>query len=262
MGVCATDAYGVFEEVGCEVGNEITYNAIIAGLVNMEKDEDALSLFIDMQTVGLRPTALTFVSVMGACLFSKIASQVHGQAIKMSFEEYTSVGNAAISMYSNCGELDAARLVFRRLKEKHIVSWNAIIASYAQEYLEKDAILAYLQMQREGIEPGEFTFGSLLASSELVEVVEMIQAIFQEKDVDSLRKVVLLAGIIWLSASCDLFSWMMCERLKGIRHMEKVVKKRLWYPLVSGSVYTGVDFCKKLCGVSLVRSGESMEIAL
>ncbi|CAA0813121.1 Uridine kinase-like protein 1- chloroplastic [Striga hermonthica] len=28
------------------------------------------------------------------------------------------------------------------------------------------------------------------------------------------------------------------------------------------SVYTGVDFCKKLCGVSIVRSGESMENAL
>ncbi|GJN04136.1 hypothetical protein PR202_ga21658 [Eleusine coracana subsp. coracana] len=30
----------------------------------------------------------------------------------------------------------------------------------------------------------------------------------------------------------------------------------------TGSTYTGVDFCKKLCGVSIVRSGESMENAL
>uniref|UniRef100_A0A162AKT1 uridine/cytidine kinase n=1 Tax=Daucus carota subsp. sativus TaxID=79200 RepID=A0A162AKT1_DAUCS len=30
----------------------------------------------------------------------------------------------------------------------------------------------------------------------------------------------------------------------------------------TGSVYTGVDFCKKLCGVSIVRSGESMENAV
>lgn len=30
----------------------------------------------------------------------------------------------------------------------------------------------------------------------------------------------------------------------------------------TGSMYTGVDFCKKLCGVSIVRSGESMENAL
>ncbi|KAL2246823.1 pentatricopeptide repeat-containing protein At3g49740 [Sesamum indicum] len=189
-----TDAYGVFEEVGCEVGDEITYNAIIAGLVNLEKDEDALTLFIDMQTVGLRPTELTFVSVMGACLFSKIASQVHGQAIKMGFEEYTSVSNAAISMYSNCGELDAARLVFRMLKEKDIVSWNAIIASYAQENLGKDASLAYLQMQRQGLKPDEFTFGSLLASSELLEVAEMIQAIVIKNSL--ILKVEVLNGLL------------------------------------------------------------------
>ncbi|KAL7179468.1 hypothetical protein ACSBR1_042793 [Camellia fascicularis] len=30
----------------------------------------------------------------------------------------------------------------------------------------------------------------------------------------------------------------------------------------TGSMYTGVDFCKKLCGVSIIRSGESMENAL
>ncbi|KAE9448988.1 hypothetical protein C3L33_19131, partial [Rhododendron williamsianum] len=30
----------------------------------------------------------------------------------------------------------------------------------------------------------------------------------------------------------------------------------------AGAVYTGVDFCKKLCGVAIVRSGESMENAL
>jgi uridine kinase len=29
-----------------------------------------------------------------------------------------------------------------------------------------------------------------------------------------------------------------------------------------GSVYVGVDFCKQLCGVSIIRSGESMENAL
>ncbi|KMZ61907.1 Uridine kinase [Zostera marina] len=28
------------------------------------------------------------------------------------------------------------------------------------------------------------------------------------------------------------------------------------------SIYTGVDFCKKLCGISIIRSGESMENAL
>nr|VDD01611.1 unnamed protein product [Brassica oleracea] len=34
------------------------------------------------------------------------------------------------------------------------------------------------------------------------------------------------------------------------------------YRKASGSVYSGVDFCKRLCGVSVIRSGESMENAL
>ncbi|XP_031474655.1 uridine/cytidine kinase UKL1, chloroplastic-like [Nymphaea colorata] len=37
-------------------------------------------------------------------------------------------------------------------------------------------------------------------------------------------------------------------------------KKQVLTP--TGSVYTGVEFCKKLCGVSIIRSGESMENAL
>ncbi|KAK6152812.1 hypothetical protein DH2020_012451 [Rehmannia glutinosa] len=163
----ATDAYGVFEEVGCEVGDEITYNAIIAGLVSMERDEEALLMFKDMKTVGLKPTELTFVSVMGACFFLVIASQVHGQAIKMKFEDCTSVSNAAISMYSNCGDINSAYLVLE--------------ASYAEENLNKEAMLAYIQMQRNDIEPDEFTIGSLLTSSNSLEVIEMIQAIAIKK---------------------------------------------------------------------------------
>ncbi|XP_018685442.2 uridine kinase-like protein 3 isoform X2 [Musa acuminata AAA Group] len=30
----------------------------------------------------------------------------------------------------------------------------------------------------------------------------------------------------------------------------------------TGSIYTGVEFCKRLCGISIIRSGESMENAL
>ncbi|KZV54292.1 pentatricopeptide repeat-containing protein-like [Dorcoceras hygrometricum] len=51
------------------VRNEITYNAVIAGLWGMEREDEASSMFIDMENVGLKPTELTFLSVVGAsCL--------------------------------------------------------------------------------------------------------------------------------------------------------------------------------------------------
>lgn len=231
-----TDAYGVFKEVGCEVGDSITYNAIIAGLVSIERDEEALVMFKDMQTVGLRPTELTFVSVMGACPLSNFASQVHGQAIKMSFEDCTSVNNAAITMYSNCGDLDAAGLVFSRLQEKDIVSWNAIIASYAQENLSQDAMLAYLQMQRNGIEPDEFTIGSLLASSESRQVVEMIQAI-------ALKKALILKVEVsnaLLSAYSKNGETEQASKLFSGMHTRNLIS---WNSMISGFLLNGSPLC-------------------
>ncbi|KAK7333326.1 hypothetical protein VNO80_30093 [Phaseolus coccineus] len=45
----------------------------------------------------------------------------------------------------------------------------------------------------------------------------------------------------------------------GLGHLP-FTEKQVLTP--TGSVYTGVDFCKRLCGVSVIRSGESMENAL
>ncbi|KAL8036401.1 hypothetical protein ABFX02_12G156200 [Erythranthe guttata] len=230
------DAYCVFEEVGFEVGDSITYNAIIAGLVSIDRDEEALFVFKDMQTAGLKPTELTFVSIMGACLFSTFARQVHCQAIKMCFEDCTSVNNAAISMYSNCGDIDSARLVFNRLHEKDIVSWNAIIASYGQENSSHEAMLAYLQMQRNEIEPDEFTIGSLLASSDMVEAVEMIQAVVIKKALVSKVEV----SNALLSAFCKNGETEQASKVFNGMESRNLIS---WNSMISGFLLNGSPFC-------------------
>ncbi|KAK1358604.1 Pentatricopeptide repeat-containing protein [Heracleum sosnowskyi] len=171
------DAFEVFEGGEGEICDCISYNAMIAGLAGAGRDVEALLMFKDMQKVHLRPTELTFVGVMGLCSCARIAIQVHAQAIKIGYENCTSVRNAAMTMYSTCGELDTAHMVFREMQEKDTVSWNTIITGYAQGHLAGAAILAYLQMQSEGIRPDEFTVGSLLASTEMLVSVEMILAV-------------------------------------------------------------------------------------
>ncbi|KAK9283543.1 hypothetical protein L1049_011790 [Liquidambar formosana] len=171
------DAYEVFEEAQAMVLDQITFNAMIAGLVSMGRDEEALIMFREMQETYLKPTELAFVSIMSSCLFARVGHQVHAQAIKMGFDPYTSVSNAAITMYSSLGHLHAAHMVFNRLEEKDLISWNTMISSYAQGNFGRSAILAYLQMGRAGIKPDEFTIGSLLASSEFLEIVEIIHAL-------------------------------------------------------------------------------------
>ncbi|XP_030489013.2 pentatricopeptide repeat-containing protein At3g49740 [Cannabis sativa] len=175
------DAYKVFGEAddddAYKVCDSITFNVMIDGLARVGRDDDALVMFEEMRSVCLRPSELTFVSVFSSCKVPRIAHQLHAEAIKLGFEAHPAVSNAAINMYSCCGDLNAAHMVFQRLANKDIVSWNSMISSFFQGNDGKLGILAYLEMQRAGIKPDEFTFGSLLAKSEFVDIVEMVQAL-------------------------------------------------------------------------------------
>ncbi|XP_050204397.1 pentatricopeptide repeat-containing protein At3g49740 [Mercurialis annua] len=167
----------VFKEAEDSVRNQITYNVMIDGLIGVGSFDDALIMFRKMLRRCLRPTEFTLVSFMGSCLDADFGYQCHALAIKMGFEACTFIGNATVTMYSNLGELNAARVVFERLPKKDLVSWNTMISSYAQGNFSKWAILTFLEMRRTGTEPDDFTFGSLLASLELVEIVEMVHAV-------------------------------------------------------------------------------------
>ena len=69
----------------------------------LEEIKKLWEMFKLMQEACLRPTELTFVSVMTSCSTARVANHVLAQAVKSGFETFTSVSNAAITMYSGCG---------------------------------------------------------------------------------------------------------------------------------------------------------------
>ncbi|GMJ08071.1 hypothetical protein like AT3G49740 [Hibiscus trionum] len=171
------NACRVFEEVESFACDRITFNVMIDGLMNVGRVKQALLMFREMLQACLSPSELTFVSLISSCSCGRVGDQVYAQAVKLGFEQSTSVSNAAITMYSSCGDLNTARLVFERLEQKDIVSWNTLVSTYAQRSSSSSAFLIYMEMQRSGIEPDEFTFGSLLSCSEFIEMGEMIHAL-------------------------------------------------------------------------------------
>ncbi|XP_020207755.1 pentatricopeptide repeat-containing protein At3g49740 [Cajanus cajan] len=174
---CVVDACEVFEEA--EEGStcdHVTYNAMIDGFVSVERSEDAFLMFRDMQNGGFGPTEVTFVSVMSSCSCLRAGCQAQAQAIKMGFVGCVAVNNAMMTMYSGFG-VNEVRDIFEGMEERDVVSWNIMVSTFLQEDLEEEAILSYLKMRREGIEPDEFTYGSLLVASDSLQVVEMIHSL-------------------------------------------------------------------------------------
>ncbi|KAL1308622.1 hypothetical protein HN51_050607 [Arachis hypogaea] len=187
------DAYEVFEEAGAALRDHITYNSMIDGLVKMERNEDAFSTFKDMLQAYLRPTELTFVSVMSSSLPLGFGCQAQALAIKMGFIDFTAVNNATMTMYSGFRNLNEVENIFESMNERDLVSWNIMISSYAQDDISKAAIMTYLKMRRATIEPDEFTYGSVLAAADTSHTVEMIHSLLLK---NGLMKVEVLNALI------------------------------------------------------------------
>ncbi|XP_057848024.1 pentatricopeptide repeat-containing protein At2g33680 [Cryptomeria japonica] len=87
---------------------------------------------------------------------------IHAHIIKMGYEPNIFVDNNLANMYSKCGFLKDARQVFDRMSKRSVVSWNGIIAGYIRYSQYDEAMELFYQMLQRGLQPSEFTFGSLL----------------------------------------------------------------------------------------------------
>lgn len=125
----------------------------------------ALQLFQHMQSNGVKPNAVTFINLIR--VFNSPAALMKGKEIhslirSSGLESDPVLGNALISMYGKCGSLEEAHAMFNKMHPRDVISWNAILAAYAQQGCGKDAIELFKQVHREGMKPNKVTFVSIL----------------------------------------------------------------------------------------------------
>ncbi|KAB2624489.1 pentatricopeptide repeat-containing protein [Pyrus ussuriensis x Pyrus communis] len=150
--------------------NVVSWNTIISGYCQKGLLREALVLFMQMQTQGLMPDSFSMSSALSAC--GKVGSlelghQIHGHIIKRGYlDEF--VLNSLIDMYSKCGFVDSAYMIFDKVKHLGIVTWNAMISGFSQNGNPVMAISLFDEMFLNCHEINEVTILSIIqACSEL-----------------------------------------------------------------------------------------------
>ncbi|KAJ7522322.1 hypothetical protein O6H91_18G006400 [Diphasiastrum complanatum] len=159
------EAHEVFESYSDR--DVVLWNVMIAGYVHRGLGHRVFDLFKRMLQEGVRPTCITFLSILKACGNAAILNEgkfIHSEIVKNGFQLNLSVGNALIDMYCNCGSLDDAQHLFDSFPERDPISWNAMIAGYAQHGLAEQALQCFGKMLQEGVKPNEATFVSVLSA--------------------------------------------------------------------------------------------------
>ncbi|XVF46081.1 hypothetical protein PTKIN_Ptkin02bG0259500 [Pterospermum kingtungense] len=135
------------------------WNAMITGYAQNEHDEDALMLFIEMESVaGLCANATTMASIVPACVRCEAFADklvIHGYVVKRGLGTDHYVQNALMDMYSRMGKIHISKTIFDNMEVRDIVSWNTMITGYVICGQHDNALLLLHEMQRVGLQKKE-----------------------------------------------------------------------------------------------------------
>ncbi|KAJ7957134.1 Pentatricopeptide repeat [Quillaja saponaria] len=160
------DCQKLFDNLGHS--DPVIWNIILSGFSGSRKyDADVIRLFRRMHIGGeAKPNSVTVATILPVCARigdSDAGKSVHSYVIKSGLDIDTLTGNALLSMYAKCGLVfNDAYAVFNNIVHKDVVSWNAIIAGFAENKFEDEAFRLFSSMVKGPIKPNYATIANIL----------------------------------------------------------------------------------------------------
>ncbi|KAH9304428.1 hypothetical protein KI387_008832 [Taxus chinensis] len=166
-------AYKVFDKMSPK--DIISFNSVIAGYAQNSHYTKALELFRQMEQAGMKPDPVTILSILLPCAHLSALRQgkeIHNYIIRHAYELHVFVLNSLLDMYVKCGNIDTAKLLFDRIPQRDVASWNTMIAGYAIQGQSKAALKLFHEMQPSGLKPNHITFIAVLSACSHAGLVE------------------------------------------------------------------------------------------
>ncbi|XP_047328483.1 putative pentatricopeptide repeat-containing protein At3g08820 [Impatiens glandulifera] len=173
VGTALVDLYAKYGKMvqACQVFDSmpdkdtITWSAMIQGYAMNGHPKEAVDLFYRMQELNIRSDCYSIVGVLSACAGMGALSVGEWAASLIDINEFLLnpiMGTALIDMYAKCGKMSSAWEVFKTMKEKDLVVWNAVISGLAMNGYVKTMFSLLGQMEKHGLEPNNNTITGLL----------------------------------------------------------------------------------------------------
>ncbi|KAI5056072.1 hypothetical protein GOP47_0029593 [Adiantum capillus-veneris] len=238
------------------VRDAIAWNTIISGYADHQEGEQALDCYEQMLREGLSADAVTFASILKAC--GSIRALDRGERIydeicrQGCFQNDIVIGNALVDMYAKSGALVKARKVLEDLPTRNVLSWNALIAGYAEHGQDEQAWIFFEQMQSEDLSPTAATFHCILKVCGSMGEVHRGESIHDEMAKQGLLKnnYKLCTALVNMYAKCGAFE-------KAQRVFEELPARDVfsWNALIAGYAEHGKGEQALKCYELMQRDG-------
>ncbi|KAG6634775.1 hypothetical protein I3843_12G138800 [Carya illinoinensis] len=199
--VCAlTPSFAYAQRILDRLGKpDITFwNSCLKAFAESDSPSGAILLFYQLRQFDVFPDTFTCSFVLKACAqLSDILNGriVHGYMEKLGLRSNLFLQNMIVHLYALCGALDDALLMFEKMLQRDVVTWNilinqlvkrgdiegafdffsrmpvrsvrswtSMIAGYVHCGKPKEAIHLFMKMEEEGLKPNEVTVVAILAA--------------------------------------------------------------------------------------------------
>ncbi|GKV42098.1 hypothetical protein SLEP1_g49540 [Rubroshorea leprosula] len=160
----ADSAQKVFDKI--LMRDTVLWNTMISGFMKNSCFEDSLRIFGDMIKVGgIRPDSTTAAVVLPAVAELqelRMGMEIQCLAVKVGFHSNVHVLTGLISLYSKCGDIDAARLLFRDIGRPDLVAFNAMISGYTSNGETESSVRLFKELLSYGEKVNSSTIVGLI----------------------------------------------------------------------------------------------------
>lgn len=191
------------------VKDSVSFNALLTGLSKDGLNQEALSLFFDMQELGFRPTEFTFAAILCASIALDrfvFGQLVHGLLVKSNFVWDVFVANALLDFYSKHDCLAEVKKLFYEMPELDGISYNVLITCYAWNGLLRESLDLFQELQFTKFDRRQFPFSTILSIAANTQNLEMGRLIHLQATVTGASTEIQVGNsLVDMYAKCDKF---------------------------------------------------------
>ncbi|CAN6274535.1 unnamed protein product [Urochloa humidicola] len=145
--------------------NYVSWDALLSGYVENELIDSALDTFRQMESADIKPNQHTFANLLRICgdrRYKEYGRQIHGHAVRVINQMNVVLETELIDMYAKCGSIEVSQLLFIRMNERNLISWNTLLSGYVVDGQPVATINIYRQMELASVRPDHYTLSGLL----------------------------------------------------------------------------------------------------